>query len=398
MSSKPNRSANIFAPILRHPMNLIAPLQSRPTFQALRPAVGTSFALVDRLPVLFSEGEQKLFELNDIAAFIWCGIQDAVPLEAICDQLIERGLSAAGVHECLRDALNQWLGAGLIVPHVSATDFVFHARVGRTSIEVRGSDAETLGRLRSLFIATTAPTGRAEATFTMHQVGDTSMVMHDGRRVLNCATNALAPTFKAYVVEHLLLAGDAHDVIFHAAAVTSAGRGMLISAPPGSGKSTLAMHLLNANFGYSTDDIVIIGLDGSIRGAPFAPTLKANSWPLIDLIRPDIQDAPIHQRLDGHAVRYLDIDANFYDGAIRIDWIIFLERASGFTVPVLAELSELDTIKRIVGASFAPGGKLTGEGFRTLKAMVSHTRAFVLQYAEAADATTRLIELCDGKL
>ncbi|KAA0072956.1 PqqD family peptide modification chaperone [Tardiphaga sp. P9-11] len=378
-------------------MNFIAPPGSQSPFGVLRPAIGTSFALVDQLPVLFSEDEQKLFELNDVAAFIWCSMLDAMPFETISDQLVDRGLSPARARESVRDALNQWLVAGLIVPH-RAADFAFNALVGQTSIEIRASDAQTLHHLRSLFIAMTAPTGCAQTTFRVYQVSNTSIVMHDDRRVLSCAMNELAPTFKAYVIRHLLLAGDARDVIFHAAAVTSGTHGMLISGHPGTGKSTLTMHLLNAGFGYSTDDIVTISPDGSIRGAPFAPTLKANSWSLIDDIWPDVNDVPIHDRPDGHAVRYLDVEPNFHEGAIRIDWIIFLERASDCTLPVLVELRELDTIKRIVDASFAANGKLTSEGFRTLKSVVSHTRSFVLHYSEAADATVKLIELCDGKL
>lgn len=378
-------------------MNIRVPSESQPSSGNLRPAAGTSFALVDGLPVMFSEDEQKLFELNDVAAFIWCSMQNSVPLETIASQLVNHGLSPSEARESLRNALSQWLGDGLIVPHIHAQDFAFSTMVGQRSIEIRTSDALTLDRLRSLFVATAAPKADAEATFMVHQAGNTFIVVHEGRKALSCPMTELAPTFKAHIIERLLIS-DPRNMVFHAAAVTSGEYGLLISAPPGTGKSTLTMHLLNAGFGYATDDIVIIDPDGAIQGAPFAPTLKSTSWPLVSSFRPDVNGFVVHDRPDGQAVRYLSIEANVHQRAILVNWIVFLERTFDCTTPTLTELSELDTIKQIVGASFATHGKLTSEGFRMLKTMVSRTRSFVLRYTEAGDATGKLIELCDGRI
>jgi hypothetical protein len=377
-------------------VSMATPL-SKNHFGTLRPVSGASFALIDQIPVIFSEDAQKLFQLNNTSAFIWCNLQDAVPLKSVGEQLVERGLSPNAARASLQHALSQWLAAGLVVPHIEAPDFAFTAMIGHKPIEVHTSDAEALSRLQSLFITTSPHDGRVKPRFTVHRVGDVAIVLRDGRKILECTINALAPTFRAYAIDHLLLADDGRDVIFHAAAVISEERGILISAPPGMGKSTLTMHLLDAGFAFGSDDIVRIAPGGDIRGAPFAPTLKSGAWPLVRHFRPDVPSAMVHDRVDGNAVRYLDVGPSFHDRAIRASWIIFLERAPRHTRPTLMALTELDTLKRIVDASFASHGKLTADGFHTLKTIVSRARAFVLQYEEAVEAARKLIELCGGK-
>jgi hypothetical protein len=58
----------------------------------LRPVAGASFALLDDRPVLFSESAQKIYELNQMAAYIWCCLLDHKPAEAICEDLTKFGL------------------------------------------------------------------------------------------------------------------------------------------------------------------------------------------------------------------------------------------------------------------------------------------------------------------
>ncbi len=381
-------------------MDSITSSGTQQSIRRLGPAADMSFALIDGLPILFSEDTQKLFELNDIAAFIWCSMEEAAPIETICKQLIDRGMSPTEARYSLRDALNQWLGADLIVPQVEATAPAFCALVGQRLIEVRASDREILESLQSLFVATTAPAPAtvAEATFAACRLDNTVVVTDNGRKAFECAASALAPTFRSYAVEHLLLTDIPRDMVFHAAAVTFGDQGMLISACPGTGKSTLTIHLLDLGFGFGADDIVMIGADGTITGTPFAPTLKSGSWSLIESLRPDIDRLLVHNRQDGALIRYLDVEPSYHDGPFQVNWIIFLERSPGCSRPTLVQLSKVDTLRQIIAASFASDGRLTVERFLTLKNLVSHTRSFVLRYTEAAQAAEELIGLCNGRL
>lgn len=363
----------------------------------MRPATDVMFALIDGRPVLFSEGAQSLFELNDIAAFIWCNLEDGVDPKTICDQLVDRGLGTSEAHASLREVLRQWLDMGWVMPHIAPAPHAFTATIGKYRIKVSASDAELGGFVQSLFVAASAVDDRADVHFELQRLGATAIVIRDGRRVLSCPVAEITPCFRAYAIEQFLLAEDQDEIIFHGAAVRSGADGLLISAPPGTGKSTLTLHLLNAGFGFASDDMVLIAPTGEVTGVPLAPTLKSGAWPMVDGFRPDLGCLPVHLRSDDRAVRYLDVGPDFQGGPVRVKWIIFLERSPAYASPALTALNELETLQRIIDASYANQGRLSGNGFRALTAMVSRASAYVLSYAEVGDATDRLVGLCDGE-
>jgi Coenzyme PQQ synthesis protein D (PqqD) len=59
------------------------------------PVDGAVFSLLDGKPVLFSESTQKLYELNQIAAYIWCRLSDQMSVAQICQDLVKNGLKLA---------------------------------------------------------------------------------------------------------------------------------------------------------------------------------------------------------------------------------------------------------------------------------------------------------------
>src|SRR3954447_15802498 len=80
----------------------------------LRPVPRASFSLLDDRPVLFSEAAQKIYELNDTAAYIWCCLLDDKPAEAICDDLTKFGLERVAARNHLSQALQRWFKLGLL--------------------------------------------------------------------------------------------------------------------------------------------------------------------------------------------------------------------------------------------------------------------------------------------
>jgi len=77
-------------------------------------ASGHGGIILDDRPVLFSESAQKIYELNQIAAFIWCRLLDRKPEEAICDDLTKFGLGRVAARNHLHQALRSWFKLGLL--------------------------------------------------------------------------------------------------------------------------------------------------------------------------------------------------------------------------------------------------------------------------------------------
>lgn len=67
-------------------------------------------------------------------------------------------------------------------------------------------------------------------------------------------------------------------LIFHAAALASQNRGLLMCGKSGSGKSTLAAWLVSKGFGYLTDEVIAYPLaGGEVSGFPRSLVLKRGS-------------------------------------------------------------------------------------------------------------------------
>src|SRR3954454_22526846 len=79
-----------------------------------RPIARASFSLLDNRPVLFSEAAQKIYELNHVAAYIWCSLLEQKPPEAICDNLTSFGLERVAARNQLNEALGRWFKLGLL--------------------------------------------------------------------------------------------------------------------------------------------------------------------------------------------------------------------------------------------------------------------------------------------
>lgn len=96
--------------------------------------------------------------------------------------------------------------------------------------------------------------------FTTADRADATMfeLTRDGEALGGPWPPAVAATALVTDLNRQAAASRPHHLLLHAAALSWAGRGLVLPAPPGGGKTTLAAGLIAAGFAYLTDEVVAI--------------------------------------------------------------------------------------------------------------------------------------------
>ncbi|WP_213739093.1 PqqD family peptide modification chaperone [Bradyrhizobium sp. dw_411] len=362
----------------------------------LRPAADASFSLIDDRPVLFSESNQTIYELNPVAAFIWCSLLDHKTAGGICQDLVKFELDLPTARQFVRQAFRNWFESGLLEAKWGSSDrHDLTANLGKLGVDIRTSSEGLKELLLPLFSDGDVKTEQASDKFEILEIGGQVHVKHNGNSAFRCAIDELVPTIKALLTEQIV-AQSFPNIALHAASLLKGGKALLVSGCPGAGKTTLALHLVHKGFEYGGDDIVLIAPDGQVEGVPFPPALKPGAWAMISEFREDLSSTPVHKRLDGQRVRYLDISPRARGGNVPVGWIVFIKRIPQHP-PNLTPLGQLETMRRLIDGSYTAGEKLTRQGFNAIKQTLIHARSFELTYSDAGQARDILFDLCNDQ-
>ena len=362
----------------------------------LTPAQGTSFLLLDEQPAVFSAAAQKIYALNEVAALIWCGLEQGESSRTVAQRLVARGVSPDNAAIYVKRASQKWLRLGLLQVDFKSFDNLaiacaFNVSLGRSKWTFEFSNESVAKVLLELFVHQEPPLEGGKRLKIMEAKG-LVYVFDNDKCVLTCALHDLVPSVKAYLTEQIV-SHCATDIAFHAACLEYKEKALLISGRPGAGKTTLALQLAQTGLKCCADDVVLIRQDGTVTGVPFAPTIKSGAWRILKDAIPNLENVPVHRRPDGKRVKYLNALTMAKNGAIfPVGWIVFLKRRSEGAAK-LVRLSRMDGLKRVITSSHSPDKRMSHVALASLKIMLTQADLFELSYANVIEASAAILEM-----
>src|SRR3954468_20656154 len=148
--------------------------------RVFRPVARASFSLLDDRPVLFSEASQKIYELNQVAAYIWCCLLDNKRTETICAYLTNFGLDPVTARDHLSQAIQRWFKLGLLGAQWELNrTHSFSARVGRLAFNIHPASKRLAQLLVPLFSEVGNIIDDVEDTFDIVEMDGSDHIFHN---------------------------------------------------------------------------------------------------------------------------------------------------------------------------------------------------------------------------
>lgn len=173
----------------------------------------------------------------------------------------------------------------------------------------------------------------------------------------------------------------------HSAALSRAGRSLLMPGRSGAGKSTLTAFLVAHGFDYLGDDTIAIGEDEmALLPLPTRLSIKSGAWPVLEPLYPMLPGLPTLHRY-GRSIRYIDPAGNYHSlQAAAAPSAIVFPAYSADEPTRLDRLQPPQTMIRLLGAHARLSSPATEAKLARLIRFVEQTPAYELTYSDLTDA------------
>ena len=360
----------------------------------LRLTPGTSVTFIDDQPLILSQSQRALFEVNQIGGYIGCRLEDGVSLRQLTQEVEDRGFDAAST--MLRDVLAHWSHSGLVcameIPPVGPVAMTQAVAVGGRRLALRYHDKALADHIAPVFAHLEVQPGAFERRYDIWSLRGLSLFSRDGGQVSVLQPARAATIIKARLTRDII--DDPHwSLALHAACLRRNGRALLLTGQPGAGKTTLSCWLLASGFAYQGDDIAMLDSKGQVQALSFLPTVKSGAWPLMSAKYADRLQAAIHWRPDGKRVRHLVPPEPIEQAPLPIGWIVMLRRSKAEGAR-LVPLQPARLIRQLLSEAASANGEIDRTGLDTLIRTVATARTFELHYGDLDAAAALLDKLC----
>lgn len=362
----------------------------------LRLTPGTSMTFIGSQPIIVSRSRHALYELNQIAGYIGCRLEDGVSLPQLAQEVTDRGAGPALA--MLETVLADWSHSGLVhatVPPPAAAPILCQSvALGGRAFTLRYHDEALVRHVAPLFtyLQTNAATEPSSGTvYHLWQSNGLCLFSRDAGPAAVLRLNQAATLVKAQIIQDII--DDPNwSLALHAGCVSRGGKALLLTGSPGAGKTTLISWLSGSGFAYHGDDISMLGADGRVLGLPFLPTIKSGAWPMMASRYPGRLQPMIHWRPDGRRVRYLNVLPTG-QSPLPVGWIVKLRRTKGAAARLIPQ-HPTALIKHLLSEAASSSGEADRPAIDGLIRMVSAARTCELEYDDLDEAAALLGEFC----
>jgi hypothetical protein len=347
---------------------------------------------------VFSEHLQKIFELNDTAAYLASCMADGPSMADLLKNLDNHGVQAQQAAKIIGTFVTAWSRAKLLSATVKTQglepSFEDMISIAGQGMALRYYDDVLAARISPVFAHLKTSASQKRDVFDIVSRDSLTYIFQNNGRALIVEPNQAAPALKGMLTDALFARAN-FSLALHCAILVYRGQALLITGPPGAGKTTLTLALLNRGFEYGGDDIALLMGDGRVQGVSYAPAIKSGSWKLSNQLGLQLSGTQIHERMDGKRVRYVPPSKLAAQAPVRVKWIAVLRRSVSGT----ADLRPTDVstlLKELINGAHAQNQKLDGGQLRLLINMISQTKPVILHYSDANQAAQTLEHKCES--